>query len=176
MGMEHSQERLDARDQLIDLHERQPHRYPCEWVWDVREELWWRWVEELKEEFRRLFRLLSTEAPSREEIRWAALAPDASGQANLRLPTAFQLGEAEGYFQQVVEARVKRGFERHVWEAAWKTMDKPPPSAPTPTSAEGAPVVIPSRPTRTTSRPRSAGVGARPPRSEPRRPSPKRLP
>lgn len=42
MGMEDSQERLDARDQLVDRHERQPHRYPCEWVWDVWEELGWR--------------------------------------------------------------------------------------------------------------------------------------
>ena len=34
-GHEHSQERLEARDELLEMHERFPHRYPCEWVWNV---------------------------------------------------------------------------------------------------------------------------------------------
>ena len=39
--------RTEARDHLGNLHESQPYRYPGEeWVWDVWEELWRRWVEE----------------------------------------------------------------------------------------------------------------------------------
>ena len=53
-------------------------------------------------------------------LRWVAMAPDANGEANLRLPTTFQLRDPEAYFLQVVEPRVQRAHERVAWDLTWK--------------------------------------------------------
>lgn len=118
-GREHIRERLEARDQLLEMHEHCPHRYPCEWVWDVWEELWWRWGEELREESSRLLRSLATDSPTKDELRWAAMTPDAGGEANLHFPSTFQLQDPDAYFLQVVEPRVQRAHERATWGLTW---------------------------------------------------------
>ena len=75
MGREHAEERTKARDLLLALNERKPHRYTPEWVFNTWEELWWRWGEELKICLQGMLREMGTENPTKEDLRFFALAP-----------------------------------------------------------------------------------------------------
>ena len=120
MGREHMEERTAARDFLDHLHEMQPHRYPRVWVCDVWEELWWRWWEELKAELRKLLREMQTETPTKEELKFYALAPsDSEGGPRLQMPTTFQVNNSESYYRVVIEPRVERSYDRRMWDQVW---------------------------------------------------------
>jgi len=126
MGQEHGAERTAARDKLEQLNERRPHRYPRAWVFATWEELWWRWTEELKIELRRMLREMQTENPTKEELRFYALAQGPRGTTNLVMPTTFQLDDPQAYYRSVVEPRIERAYDRVMWGNAWKGMEAPP--------------------------------------------------
>ena len=109
------EERTVARDHLDMLHERLPHRHPREWLYDVWEELWWRYWEELWEELRGMLRDMQTDTPSKDELRFFAMAPDALGNPRLKLPTTFQLSRPEAYYRAVIEPRDERLYDRLMW-------------------------------------------------------------
>jgi len=125
MGQEHGAERTAARDKLEQLNERRPHRYPRAWVFATWEELWWRWTEELKIELRRMLREMQTENPTKEELRFYALAQGPRGATNLSMPTTFQLDDPQAYYRSVVEPRIERAYDRVMWGNAWKGMETP---------------------------------------------------
>ena len=75
--------------------------FPREWVFNLCE-LCWRSRVEMKMHLRELQTEMQTETPSKEDIRFYALAPDGEGKARLRMPTAFQLLARDAYYQRVV--------------------------------------------------------------------------
>ena len=105
------------------------HRYPAPWIFAVWEELNWRWWEELKEMANSMFREMQSTHPTREELKFYALAPCQSGGPRFELPTAFQLDAPGGYYMTVVQPRQERIYERRVWNIVHSPTGTLPPAA-----------------------------------------------
>ena len=111
-GREHTSERTKCRNEMYAWHEAKPHIYPFKWLANTWEELWFQWWEELKLVLRDLTREMQTESPSIADIRFYALAPNASGTTRLQMPNTFQLDDPDGYYMFVVAPREARRVER----------------------------------------------------------------
>ena len=110
-GRDHAGERTHARDSLARLRENQPHVYTLAWLYNVWEELNWRWWEELKLTLKALLQEMGNGSPSREDLRFYALAPGPDGLPRLRMPTTFQLGESGAYYLTTIAPRMRRLHE-----------------------------------------------------------------
>ena len=75
-----------AATKLLRLGEEVRYCWPLQWIANVWEELWSRYVENLKQLDRDFRRQMKEEAPSFERIKFFATAPDMEGNPWLRLP------------------------------------------------------------------------------------------
>ena len=107
MGLEHKAERLQALEQIEKAHEKDNDVWPESYCYSLWEELEAAWVEELREARRRLCRVLNTDNPRKEDLKFVALAPG----SGFRFPKTFDLGHPEGYFQQVCVPRQARALK-----------------------------------------------------------------
>ena len=96
---------------MFAWHQAKPHIYPFKWLANTWEELWFQWWEELKLVLRDLMREMQTESPSIVDIRFYALAPNATGTTRLQMPNTFQLDDPEGYYQFVVAHASHEGLK-----------------------------------------------------------------
>ena len=98
------------------MHDRYEEAYHIARLRAWWEELWWRWWEELKESFRTVLLELGTDVPSKDDIKFYALAagPLVNGtrRAAFRMPTTFQVEDHETYFHQVIVPRLLRTQDR----------------------------------------------------------------
>ena len=61
---------------------------------------------------------MTTDTPTREELRFYALASGPDGLARFKLPTTFQLEDRTRYYQLYVEARLERMAYKALWRSA----------------------------------------------------------
>ena len=78
---------------------------------DLWEELNRRWWEELKITLRDLLREMQIDSPSREDLKFYALAPGPDGHGRLRMPRTFQLDDTTAYYRTTVLPRAQRQDE-----------------------------------------------------------------
>ena len=107
LGLEHKKERLAALDLIEKAHEQDADVWPENYCYSLWEELKAAWVEELRESRRRLCRILNTDNPRKEDLKFVALAPD----SGFRFPRTFDLAHPEGYYQQVCVPRQARALK-----------------------------------------------------------------
>ena len=84
------------------------------------EELWARWVEELKDLERKARREMGEEAPSFERLRFFCTAPGTTGEPWLRLPQTFSLDDPLECFQTDILPKQRRVLDRACWGLALK--------------------------------------------------------
>ena len=97
-GNDHIHARTKARDQLIQLHEDNPHEYPPPVIYGIWEELNWRCWEEFKMEFRALLREMDTESPTKADLKFHALSLDETGHPRFRFPAVVNLEDPAEYY------------------------------------------------------------------------------
>ena len=114
-----------AADHLLRLGEQHEYAWPPALIFGLWAELWNRWCEELRELDRLVLRELRNEAPSFDQIRFLAMAPDAEGNVWLRLPATFDLESPDEHFQMDVMARQLRSLNRACWGAALRQIPAP---------------------------------------------------
>ena len=78
-GAEHKEERSEALDYLIRLHEDRPRKYTAKYVQDAWEELNARWWEELRWKVKEVQRFCNKELVRKEDFIFAALTPTPGG-------------------------------------------------------------------------------------------------
>ena len=120
MGTEHYSALEGAATYLLKLGEEHAYMWPPSELYNVWEELWARFVEELRELDRQLRRAMKEDAPTFERIRFFATAPGPDGEPWLRLPRTFYLEDPEEYFQSDVVPRHNRMLSRACWQVAHK--------------------------------------------------------
>lgn len=120
MGTEHYGAFESAATYLMKLGEEHSYMWPPSELFNVWEELWARFVEELKELDRQLRRAMKEESPTFERIRFFATAPGPTGEPWLQLPRTFYLEDPEEYFQSDVIPRHNRMLSRACWQVAHK--------------------------------------------------------
>ncbi|CAE7767408.1 unnamed protein product [Symbiodinium sp. CCMP2592] len=91
---------------------------PAHVIFDVWEELWARFFEELREVDRDLRRLMREESPTFDRMKFVATAPNAEGRPWLRLPGTFRLEDPREYFTTDVLDRLQRQLSRAAWAQA----------------------------------------------------------
>ncbi|CAK9068985.1 unnamed protein product, partial [Durusdinium trenchii] len=101
IGLEHKKERIKALEQIEKAHEQDSDVWPESYCYSLWEELKAAWVEELRESRRQLCRILNTDNPRKEDLKFVALAPD----SGFHFPRTFDLAHPEGYYQQVCVPR-----------------------------------------------------------------------
>ncbi|CAE7248885.1 unnamed protein product [Symbiodinium sp. CCMP2592] len=90
---------------LTKLGEEHSYAWPAHVIFDVWEELWARFFEELREVDRDLRRLMREESPTFDRMKFVATAHNAEGRPWLRLPGTFRLEDPREYFTtDVLEA------------------------------------------------------------------------
>ena len=107
LGLEHKKERLAALEQIEKAHEKDVDVWPENYCYSLWEELKAAWVEELRESRRKLCRILNTDNPRKEDLKFVALAPG----SGFKFPKTFDLGHPEGYYQQVCVPRQARALK-----------------------------------------------------------------
>ena len=107
LGLEHKKERLKALDQIERAHEQDSDVWPENYCYSLWEELKAAWVEELRESRRQLCRILNTDNPRKEDLKFVALAPD----SGFHFPRTFDLAHPDGYYQQVCAPRQARALK-----------------------------------------------------------------
>lgn len=107
LGLEHKRERYKALDQIEKAHEQDADVWPENYCYSLWEELKAAWVEELRESRRQLCRILNTDNPRKEDLKFVALAPD----SGFHFPRTFDLTHPEGYYQQVCVPRQARALK-----------------------------------------------------------------
>ena len=112
----HEAERKHVRDYLFHQHEDDPHRFPQSIVFDLWEELWARWWDELRVMVRTLLREMGTDTPSRDEFTSFALMPTGDGRVRFSFPTVFDLEDPNAYYQVEVVPRLERTMHRMIWQ------------------------------------------------------------
>eukprot|EP00435_Cladocopium_sp_Y103_P015205 s4477_g3.t1 len=124
-GTEHYSSFEQAATYLLKLGEEHAYMWPAHAIISVWEELWARYVEELRELDRDLRRAMREEAPSFERIRFFVTAPGDDGEPWLRLPRTFFLEDTLEYFQTDVVPRHNRLLSRACWQVALKRSPNP---------------------------------------------------
>eukprot|EP00438_Fugacium_kawagutii_P005702 Skav227832 [mRNA] locus=scaffold948:391182:404479:+ [translate_table: standard] len=119
-GSEHYSSFEQAASFLLKLGEDHAYMWPAHAIFSVWEELWSRYVEELKDLDRELRRAMKEEAPTFERIRFFVTAPGDDGEPWLRLPRTFFLEDGNEYFQTDVIPRHNRMLSRACWQVALK--------------------------------------------------------
>ena len=119
-GTEHYPQWEGAATKLLRLGEEVGYAWPLQWIANVWEELWSRYVEELKQLDRDLRRQMGEEAPSFERSRFFATAPDVEGNPWLRLPQTFDLDSDSEFFHTDILPRHNRMLSRTCWQQALK--------------------------------------------------------
>ena len=109
-----------AAAQLLKLGEEYIHAWPLPAVLSTWEELWGRFVEELRAIDRKVRREMQDESPSFDRLRFFATSPGADGTPWLRLPQTFDLQALGEYFQTDIVPRQKRLLDRACWNMAFK--------------------------------------------------------
>ena len=109
-----------AAAQLLKLGEEYTHAWPLQAVLSTWEELWGRFVEELRTIDRGARREMQDESPSFDRLRFFATSPGADGTPWLRLPQTFDLQALGEYFQTDIVPRQKRLLDRACWNMAFK--------------------------------------------------------
>ena len=107
LGLEHKKERLKALEQIEKAHEQDSDVWPENYCYSLWEELKAAWVEELRESRRQLCRILNTDNPRKEDLKFVALAPD----SGFHFPRTFNLAHPDGYYQQVCVPRQARALK-----------------------------------------------------------------
>eukprot|EP00913_Durusdinium_trenchii_P011460 g10760.t2 len=107
LGLEHKKERLKALDQIERAHEQDSDVWPENYCYSLWEELKAAWTEELRESRRQLCRILNTDNPRKEDLKFVALAPD----SGFHFPRTFDLAHPDGYYQQVCVPRQARALK-----------------------------------------------------------------
>ena len=123
-GMEWKAVREHAINLLGEWHVSAPHKWPLQVLLDVWEELHWRFLEELKEELRKIKRLSGRESMTLQDLKFYALMPDEEGRPPLNLPQTFDLRRPEGWFMSEVMPRIERRQERMLWKMTWEGAGK----------------------------------------------------
>ena len=113
-GKEHREERVLCLDALIEANELDPYEYPDQLTRDWWEELQAAWIEQLREKRRELCRMLGTDRPRKEDLKFLACAEDAYGGTVFRFPNVFDLADPDGYPLQVMIPRRERELKRMV--------------------------------------------------------------
>ena len=111
MGLEHKVDRLRALDQLEKAHEADPEAWPESYCFSLWEELKAAWVEELREERRKLCKMLNTDQPRKEDLKFVALAPS----SGFRFPNTFKLDDPASYYQTVCVPRQSRAIKSIIY-------------------------------------------------------------
>jgi len=75
-------------------------------------------------------RLLGTDNPRKEDLKFVALTPDSSGAPTWKFPNVFNLSDPLGYYQQICVPRQTRAIQRYLHQQ----IHRPPPR---PTRAGG---------------------------------------
>lgn len=119
-GSEHYSGCEHAATYLLKLGENYAYMWPAHAIFSVWEELWSRYVEELRDLDRELRRAMKEESPTFERIRFFVTAPGEDGEPWLRLPRIFFLEDAYEYFQTDVIPRHNRLLSRACWQTALK--------------------------------------------------------
>eukprot|EP00438_Fugacium_kawagutii_P005224 Skav210772 [mRNA] locus=scaffold3765:47814:54705:+ [translate_table: standard] len=119
-GSEHYSTFEQAATYLLKLGEEHAYMWPAHAIFGVWEELWARYVEELKDLDRELRRAMKEETPTFERIRFFVTAPGEDGEPWLRLPRTFFLDDGKEYFQTDVIPRHNRMLSRACWQVALK--------------------------------------------------------
>ena len=119
-GSEHYSAFEQAATYLLKLGEEHAYMWPAHAVFSVWEELWSRYVEELKDLDRELRRAMKEESPTFERIRFFVTAPGGDGEPWLRLPRTFFLEDSREYFQTDIIPRHNRMLSRACWQVALK--------------------------------------------------------
>ena len=109
-----------AAAQLLKLGEEYTHAWPLQAVLSTWEELWGRFVEELRAIDRSARREMQDESPSFDRLRFFATSPGADGTPWLRLPQTFDLQALGEYFQTDIVPRQRRLLDRACWNMAFK--------------------------------------------------------
>ena len=60
------------------------------------------WCEALREKRRNLCRRLSSENPTKAELKFLAMAPGVDGRASWRFPNVWNLDDEDGHYRQVI--------------------------------------------------------------------------
>ena len=123
-GSEWKAVREHAVNLLSEWHIGAPHKWPLQVLLDVWEELHWRFLEELKEELRKIKRLAGRESMTLSDLKFYALMPDEEGRAPLELPQTFDLRRPDGWFMSEVMPRIERRQERMLWKMTWEGAGK----------------------------------------------------
>eukprot|EP00438_Fugacium_kawagutii_P035674 Skav231659 [mRNA] locus=scaffold823:44885:57127:- [translate_table: standard] len=119
-GSEHYSSFEQAASFLLKLGEDHAYMWPAHAIFSVWEELWSRYVEELKDLDRELRRAMKEDSPTFERIRFFVTAPGEDGEPWLRLPRTFFLEDGNEYFQTDVIPRHNRMLSRACWQVALK--------------------------------------------------------
>jgi hypothetical protein len=115
-GEEHYPALEAAASQLLEMGEKHSYAWPAQRVYDTWEELWARFMEELRQLDRKLLREMNEPSPTFERIKFFCLAPDANGEPWLRLPGVWRLSCDDEYFQTDVIPRCNREMSRQCWK------------------------------------------------------------
>lgn len=118
LGVEYYGAWEQAAAHLLRLGEEHSHAWPLSSVIATWEELWSRFVEELRSLDRRARREMQEESPSFDRLRFFATAPGGDGEPWLRLPQTFNLQDPEEYFQVDLLPRQQRMLDRACWSLA----------------------------------------------------------
>ena len=129
MGQEHREERLLALQTLEKAHEEDDNVFPSHYIMDLWEELWSVWCEEVREGRRALQRLLDTDHPRKEDIKFVALTPGADGLPSWKFPTTFDLQAPDSYYQRVCMPRQERALKRILFAQLYRGPPKTPTKA-----------------------------------------------
>ena len=106
-------------------HQQAPHKWPLQVVTEVWEELHWRFIEELKNELRKIKAMAGRETMTLQDLKFYALMPDENGVPPLQLPRTFDLEYPDGWFMTEVRPRIERRQERLLWKLTWEGTGKP---------------------------------------------------
>ncbi|CAE7689640.1 unnamed protein product [Symbiodinium sp. CCMP2592] len=109
-----------AASGLLRMAEETAHAWPLHLIISTWDELWSRFMEEVRDIERKVRREMGEEAPSFERLKFFCTAPGVDGNPWLRLPQTFELEDPLEYFQTDVLPRQRRILERTCWQLALK--------------------------------------------------------
>ncbi|CAE7617473.1 kptA [Symbiodinium sp. CCMP2592] len=109
-----------AASSLLRMAEETAHAWPLHLIISTWDELWSRFMEEVRDIERKVRREMGEEAPSFERLKFFCTAPGVDGNPWLRLPQTFELEDPLEYFQTDVLPRQRRILERTCWQLALK--------------------------------------------------------
>ena len=112
--------REHAAEVLGEWHQGSPHKWPIQIICEVWKEIHWRFVEELKNELRKIKKLSGRESLTLQDLKFYALMPDEEGRPALTLPRTFDLHHPDGWFVTEVLPRIERRQERMLWKMIWE--------------------------------------------------------